>query len=106
MTGQAYRPRRLDQVGVVRRAVRIVTAETGHSAAVHHTLHEVVPLHPVLTGAAVRKVQRILNARRALIELPEISEAQTHPKPDRPVKLAAANLCMGMAFGVTLHAGV
>lgn len=48
MTVQADFVCGLSQLCVVRGAVHIVTTETGDSATVHYTLHEVVALHTIL----------------------------------------------------------
>lgn len=47
----------LSQLRVVRCAMHIVAGCTGHSPAIHQTLHEIVPLHPVLMSSAIGKVQ-------------------------------------------------
>ena len=47
---QAQLVRRLSQLPVIIRTMHIVAAKTRHTAPVHHTLYEVVPLHAVLMG--------------------------------------------------------
>ena len=47
VTLQAEHIRRLEQIRVVRRPVRVVATETGYAVRVHLTRHEVIALHPV-----------------------------------------------------------
>lgn len=64
--------RRLSQLRVVAGAVRIMAAEAGHSAAIHHALYKIVSLHPVLVGRAVGVMRECRLAERVLLQLPEI----------------------------------
>jgi hypothetical protein len=41
--------------------VRIVAAETGDAARVHHALNEIVASHAVLVRGAVRKVRELVS---------------------------------------------
>ena len=45
----------LAELCVIRRAVNVVAVETRDAATIHHTLHKIVALHPVLVCCAVRK---------------------------------------------------
>src|SRR5262245_20724939 len=85
------RTRRLDQVGVVAGAVRIVTAEAGHAARVHDALREIVALHPILAGGAVRVMQPAGLSERVQLELPEIRQAAADPEAERPVILGSSH---------------
>ena len=83
VAGQAQLLGRLQQIGVVRRAVRVVAAEAGHAARVHQALDEVVALHPVLVRRAVGEVRERRLAELVLLELPEVlqvePDAETRP---------------------------
>jgi len=72
MTIQADPIRRLSQLSVVFRAVRIVARGTGNSMPVHHALGKVVALHAVLMRGAVRKVVEAGFAQLTILEFPEI----------------------------------
>ena len=54
------------------RAVCIVTIEACDPAPVHHALHEIVSLHPVLVRGAVGKIRKVGLAQCVVFELPEI----------------------------------
>ena len=45
------------QQRVVAGAMRVVTTKAGDAATIHHALHEVVPLHPILVAGAVGEVR-------------------------------------------------
>ena len=60
-----------------------MTAEAGDAAPVHHALHEVVALHPVLVRRAVGEVRERRLAQLVVFELPEILEL-ARPGESRP----------------------
>ena len=76
----------LAQLGVVRRAVNVMTIETRNAAPIHHALHKVVALHPVFVGRAIRKIKKILRFTKGVIfQLPIIRELQSQVIANRPV---------------------
>src|SRR5579859_434021 len=50
---------RLAQLRIIVCTVNVVAGSAGHAVAVHHTLDEIVALHPVLVRGAIRKVQEV-----------------------------------------------
>ena len=89
MTGETQVARRLQQVGVIRRAVDVVAAEARDSALVHHALHEVVSLHAVLVRGAVGEVGEACFAQPVFLQLPVILQLPALVKADRPVEVAS-----------------
>ena len=81
MAGEAHLPDRLDQIGVVAGAMRVVAAEAGDAPPVHHTLDEVVALHPVLVRRAVGEVRERRLAELVLFETPEVLQIPALMKP-------------------------
>jgi hypothetical protein len=71
-TIQADLIRRLSQLSVVFRAVRIVARGTGNSMPLHHAPRKVVALHAVLMRGAVRKVLEAGFAQPTILEFREI----------------------------------
>ena len=61
---QAEHVGRLQQVGIVLRAVNVVATEAGDAVRVHHALHKIVALHAVLVRGAVGEM-REASSRRA-----------------------------------------
>ena len=72
MAVEANRVCRFPQFRVVAAAVRVVTAEAGNAAPVHHALHEIVALHAVLMRRAVGKVREARFSQLVIFQLPEI----------------------------------
>ena len=60
------------QLRVVIGPVNVVATETCDAAPIHHALHEVVSLHAILMGRAVRKMRERRLAKRVFFECPEI----------------------------------
>src|SRR5262245_41207936 len=81
----------LDQVGVVRSAVHIVTAEASHTAPVHETLNKIISLHPVLVPCAIRKMRETGLAQLVLLELPVVFQIQALMKTDGPIVIQSFN---------------
>ena len=76
---------RLSELRVVIRAVYVVATEAGNPVLVHHALHEIIPLHPILMRCAVRKVRKGQLAEGVLFQLPEILQMESRPKADGPI---------------------
>jgi len=65
---EAYLVRGLSELRVVLRGVHIVAIEAGDAAAIHNTLHEVVPLHAIFVRRAVRKMREAQLAQCVILE--------------------------------------
>ena len=74
MTLQAHHGGRLQQVGVVGRAVNIMATEAGDSAPVHHAGRKIVALHPILVRGAIGEVSEGRFAKLMILEFPIIIE--------------------------------
>jgi hypothetical protein len=61
-------------------------------------LNEIVALHPILAGAPVSEMQRILSTDGVIVQFPEIGEVEANAEPHRPMKIAAIDWRMWMAF--------
>ena len=92
MAGQTYFLHWFPQRCIILAAMRIVTAEAGHSARIHQALNKIISLHAILVGGAVGKMRKGQFAEFVLFEIPEIGELETHVESDRPVVIAAVNL--------------
>ena len=78
------------KLGVVSGPMRIVAVEARHTAAVHHALHEVVPLHSIFVSGPVREIKKILRlAESMILELPEIRELYTDVISNGPIVIFA-----------------
>src|SRR6266404_4297701 len=75
----------LSQLRIVFRAVHVVAAKAGDSAAVHHALHKIVALHAVLMGRAVREMRESRLAQLVLFQFPKIGQTEPHLVTHRPV---------------------
>ena len=64
----------LAELGVIFSAVNVVTGEAGDASAIHEALHEIVSLHAVFVGAAVREVIEGGSAEGMFFELPIITK--------------------------------
>jgi hypothetical protein len=82
---------RLAELRIVVGAVDIVAGSAGHSVTVHHALHNVVALHPVLVCCAIGKVQEICLAKGDVFKLPVVRQMQTDAISDGPVISLAFN---------------
>ncbi len=80
---------RFAQLCVVIRAVDVMTIEAGNAAAVHHALHEIVALHAIFVGGAVREVGEGEFAEIVVFELPVIAEIEPDMIADRPIVVMA-----------------
>jgi len=65
--------RRLQQIGVVLRAVDIVAAKAGDAAGIHHAGNKIVALHSILVGGAVREVRERGFSEFVLFQFPEVA---------------------------------
>ena len=72
MAGPAEHVCRLEQIGVVRRAVDVVTGRAGHTVRVHGALDIVVALHAILVAGAIGIVRECGCAKLWFFQLPEI----------------------------------
>ena len=74
------------QLRVIRRAVNVMAIETRDATAIHHALHKVVALHPVLVGRAIREIKKILRFTKGVIfQLPIIRELQSQVIANGPI---------------------
>ena len=75
----------LTKLRVIVCPMNIVAGGTGHSMLVHHTLHEIVALDPVLVSRAVGVMDEVSLPESDVFELPTICKAQTDVIANRPV---------------------
>lgn len=85
MTIQTEFVYRLSELGIVLRAMHVVTGRATDGVLVHHALHEVVTLHPVLVCSSVGKVSECRLAKGDVFERPVVLEVKTNVITDRPV---------------------
>ena len=85
VAGDAQVTGRFNQVRIVRRAMDVVAAEAGHTTAIHHALHEVIALHPILVSGALGEVHEIRLTELVVLELPVVSQSSALMKTDRPI---------------------
>src|SRR5215471_11232710 len=98
---------RPQQVGIVRRAMDVVTTEAGDSSSVHHARDEVVALHSILVRRSVRKMSERGFPELVLLQLPEVFEIQAHVEADRPVIVFPLNrISEWLTLRMTLDADV
>jgi hypothetical protein len=87
--------------------MHIVAAKAAHAVGVHLARNEIVALHPVLVGRAVREMGKRLLPRLVLFQLPEVLEIFPHFKPNRPIVILAFNgIFQWLALRVALDAHV
>src|SRR5579864_1183327 len=92
---------------LIGRPMGIVAREAGDAAAIHEALNEVVPLHPVLMGRAVREVREGQLAELVIFESPVIGQIQSDMKTYRPIVVLPINgILQGPTLRVTLDAGI
>ena len=107
MTSQAEFVRGLAQLRVVVGPMRVVAGGAGHPVTVHHALHEIVALHPVLVRRAICKVKEVSLSKRDVFELPVVGQVQTGAIAHRPVVGFAVDKAGARApLRVTLDAGI
>ena len=107
MTVETDRCHRLSELGIVRRAMSVVTRRARYAPLVHEALNEIVALHAVLVCRAVGIMRKAGFAERVRLELPKVLQPQSDAVTDRPViclpvNQAAARLPLRMA----LNAGI
>src|ERR1700735_5394892 len=106
----------LAQLRVIFGAVNVVATEAGDSAAVHHALHEIIPLHAIFVRGAVGKMGEGGLAESVFLKLPIILQIEARVIADGPVVIFAfdgtgerATLRMALDTGVAgrdvIHAG-
>ena len=104
---QAELIRGLSELRVVLRAVYVVAGSAGHAVPVHHALHEVVALHPVLVRGAVGEMSEIGLAQRDVFELPVVRKMKPDVVADGPVVgFAFDRVGERLALGMALDAGI
>ena len=72
VTLQAHHAGRLQEVRIVGCAMNIVATEAGHAARIHHAVHKVVALHPILVRGAIGEVSECRLAEFMILQLPII----------------------------------
>ena len=77
--------RRLYQLSIVRRAMRVVAGEAREAVLIHEALDEVVSLHAILVSGAVGIMREGRGSERVLLELPEVPQFEAHLVTNRPV---------------------
>lgn len=81
----------LPKLSIVLCPMNVVARETGNSASVHHALHEVVPLHPILVRGSVCKMCEGRLAKLVVFELPKILQLQSGLKAHGPIVIFTVN---------------
>jgi hypothetical protein len=69
---QTYLVGWFSQLSIVFRAVRVVATETCDPTPIHNTLHEVIALHPIFVGGALREMRKTSHAQSMVFQFPEI----------------------------------
>ena len=85
MAFEANHVSRLQQIGIVFRAVNIVATVAAHAMGVHRALNEIVALHAVLVRRAVGKMREGRLSELVILEFPEVVEVEADMKSDRPI---------------------
>ena len=99
--------RRLSQLGIVLRAVRVMARRTRNPPAIHDALNEIIALHPVLVCCPVGIVREVAFAERVRFELPIILQPQSDVVADRPViRFAVNEAAAWLPLGMALDAGI
>jgi len=107
MTVQTELVRGLSELRIVLGAMNIVTGCAGHTVAIHHTLDEVVALHPVLMSCAICEVKEVCLSKSNVFELPVIRQTQSNVIANGPVIGFAFDKARPRAsLGVALDAGI
>src|SRR5262245_52796281 len=87
--------------------MNVVAAETRDPALVHRTLHEVVPLHPILVSGAIGEVRESCFTDLVFFQLPEVLQIAPLVESHRPVVvLALDRVVEGLSLRVALNAGI
>lgn len=76
---------RLDQQSLIIGAMDVVATRALHAAVIHHALHEIIALHPILVSRSVREVRERGLAQLVLLQFPEALQFLSHVKAYRPV---------------------
>src|SRR5262245_57870475 len=84
-----------------------MTTETGHTAAVHEALVEVVALHAVLMSGAICRIGKGCFTQFVVFQFPKVLEVGSLMKSCRPIVVTAFNRVFeGLSLGMTLDAGI
>src|ERR1700722_10858900 len=92
MAVQAQLVCRLSELGNVLWAMNIVTGTAGDTILVHHALHKVIALHPVLVCGSVREVRECRLTQGDVFKLPIVLKMKTDTVANRPVVSFALDL--------------
>jgi hypothetical protein len=72
MTGQTELFDWFDEIRVVARSVYVMAAEARDTSSVHQALGEIISLHAILMGGAVREMREGCLPELVLLEFPEV----------------------------------
>src|SRR6476660_7948243 len=97
---EAHRIARFDEIRIVRGAVDIVAVKASHAAGVHSAADEIVSLHAIFVGGAIREIGEGGLAELVFFERPYFAEAMTRFKADWPIIEFSGD---GIDFGPTLR---
>ena len=107
MTVQAELIYGLSELGIVFRAVNVVTGGTTNTPLVHHALHEIVTLHAVLVRRSIGEVEKVSLAEISGFQGPIVREMSGHVIADGPVVCFSFDkLSLWLTLRVALDAGV
>src|SRR5258708_4460517 len=85
----------------------IVTTEARYASRIHHTLHKIIALHPILVSCSVRKMSEGCLAQLVFFQFPEVLQIQADMEPHGPIVILAFDGTLyRLALGVTLNAHV
>src|SRR5579863_5059713 len=105
MTTEAERVTGNHQIRAIRIAVDIVTVEAAQPAMVHHTLHKVVALHPILVSRSIWPEVKILNSEQRNFKVPNIRKPLSWKESNRPINIVpTGGKIRGTALAVALNA--
>lgn len=97
----------LQEIRIVFRAVHVMAAEAAHAMGVHQTGNEIIALHPVLMGRAIREVGKRLLAEFMLFQLPEILKGFSGLEANRPIVILSGDgVLERLALRMTLDTDV
>src|SRR5947199_9308464 len=85
----------------------IVTTEAGYASRIHHALHKIIALHPILVSRSIWKMRERRLAQLVFFQFPEVLEIETDVETHRPIVILAFNGTLyRLALGVALNAHV
>ncbi len=89
MAFKAHHVSGLKQKGIVVRSVDVVTARALNAAAVHQTLHVIVPLHAVFMSRSICKMGKRRFTQLVFFQLPVILQISANLEAHRPIVVFA-----------------